>query len=65
MLGVTVFVFAFCGSTTGYAFERLLSSDAASGLPVTGQDRVRNWVDGAAGGQAVALLAYPISRDWG
>lgn len=64
-LGVAIFVFAFCGSTTGYAFERLLTSHAASGLPVTGQDRVRNWVDRAAGGKAVALLAYPISRDWG
>ena len=65
MLGVATFVFAFCGSTTGYAFERLLTSNAASGLPVTGQDRVRNWVDRAAGGKSVALLAYPISRDWG
>ena len=65
MLGVTVLVFAFCASTTGYAFERLLSSDAASGFPVTGQDRVRNWVDGAAEGRTVALLPYPVSRDWG
>ena len=32
MLGVAVFVFAFCGSTTGYAFERLLIGKAASGL---------------------------------
>ena len=65
MLGVTVFVFAFCASTTGYAFERLLSSNAASGFPVTGKDRVRNWVDGAARGRTVALLPFPVSRDWG
>ena len=33
MLGVTVLVFAFTASTTGYAFERLLSSRTAAGLP--------------------------------
>ncbi len=65
VLGVTVFVFAYCGSTTGYAFERLLSSKAASGFPVTGQKRVRDWIDRAADGRAVALVAYPVSRDWG
>jgi hypothetical protein len=65
MLGVTVFLFAYCGSATGYAFDRLLSSKAASGLPVTGQKRVRDWVDRAAEGRTVALIAYPVSRDWG
>jgi hypothetical protein len=65
VLGVTVLVFAFCASTTGYAFERLLSSNAASGFPVTGKDRVRNWVDGVADGRTVALIPYPVSRDWG
>jgi hypothetical protein len=64
MLGVTVLVFAFCASTTGYAFERLLSSRTAASFPVTGQDRVRNWVDGYAKGRTVALLPYPVSRDW-
>jgi hypothetical protein len=65
MLGVTVFVFAFCASTTGYVFERLLISRTAAGLPVTGEHRTRNWIDQAAHGKPVALLAYPISRDWG
>jgi hypothetical protein len=65
MLGTTVFLFAYAGSATGYAFERLLSSKAASGYPVTGQERVRNWIDHAADGRTVALLAYPVSRDWG
>jgi hypothetical protein len=64
MLGVTLFVFAFCASTTGYAFERLLSSRTAASFPVTGQDRVRNWIDGAAEGRTVALLPYPVARDW-
>ncbi len=64
MLGVTVLVFAFTASTTGYAFERLLSGQTAAGFPVTGQDRVRNWIDRAAGGRPVALLPYSISRDW-
>ena len=64
MLGVTVLVFAFTASTTGYAFERLLSGHTAAGFPVTGQDRVRNWIDRAAGGRPVALLPYSISRDW-
>ena len=64
VLGVTVAVFAFTGSVTGYAFERLLSSRTPSGLPVTGQQRVRDWVDRSSSG-SVALLAYPVSRDWG
>jgi hypothetical protein len=64
MLGVTVAVFAFCGSTAGYAFERLLTSRTAGSVPVTGQPRVRDWVDRAAAG-SVGLLAYPISRIWG
>jgi hypothetical protein len=65
MLGVAVVVFAFCGSTTGYGFQRLLSSNTAAGLPVTGKDRVRDWVDRAAHGHAVAVVAYPIAREWG
>jgi len=64
MLGVPVLLFAFTASTTGYAFERLLSSRTAAGFPVTGQDRVRNWIDTAAGGRSVALLPYSVSRDW-
>jgi hypothetical protein len=63
MLGVTVAVFAFCGSTAGYAFNRLLTSKTVSDVPVTGQPRVRDWVDRAAAG-SVGLLAYPISRAW-
>jgi hypothetical protein len=63
MLGVTVAVFAFSGTTAGYAFERLLTSRTVSGAPVTGQPRVRDWVDGVVHGQ-VALLAYPVSRTW-
>jgi len=62
-LGVTVAIFAFCGSTAGYAFERLLTSRTVSGIPVTGQPRVRDWVDRAAAG-SVGLLAYPVSRTW-
>ena len=64
MLGVTVLVFAFTASTTGYAFERLLSGRTAAGFPVTGQDRVRDWIDRSAGGRSVALLPYSVSRDW-
>jgi hypothetical protein len=63
VLAVALAVFAFGGSTAGYAFERLLTSRAPSGLPVTGQSRVRDWVDRSAP-SSVALLAYPISRDW-
>lgn len=63
--GFVSLVFVFCGSTTGYAFERLLSSRTPSGLPVTGESRVRDWIDRAAQGGSVALLAYPVSRDWG
>jgi hypothetical protein len=65
MLIAALFTFAYGGSAAGYAFDRLLSSNAASGLPVTGQDRVRNWADRAAGGRPLALVAYPISRGWG
>ena len=63
-VAVGLAVFAFCGSTAGYAFERLLTSTTPAGIPVTGQPRVRDWVDRASSG-SVALLAYPISRDWG
>jgi hypothetical protein len=61
---VAIAVFGFTGSTAGYAFERLLTSRTPSGLPVTGQSRVRDWIDRAAAG-SVALIAYPVSRDWG
>jgi hypothetical protein len=64
VLGVTVVIFAFCGSTAGYAFDRLLTSRTVGGVPVTGQPRVRDWVDHAGPGP-VGLLAYPISRTWG
>jgi hypothetical protein len=65
MLGVTLFVFAFTASLTGYAFERLLTSHTPAGVPVTGQSRVRDWIDHQADGRSVALIAYPISRSWG
>jgi hypothetical protein len=65
VLGVTVAIFAFCGSLTGYAFERLLTSRTVSGVRVTGESRVRDWIDRATSGRSVALLAYPVSRDWG
>ena len=52
MLGVTVAVFAFCGSTAGYAFDRLLTSKHRQRVPVTGQPRVRDWVDRAAAGRS-------------
>jgi hypothetical protein len=48
----------------GYAFDRLLSSKTPSGVPVIGQDRVRDWID-RANPSSVAVLAYPVSRDWG
>jgi hypothetical protein len=64
VLGVTVAVFVFTGSVAGYAFERLLSSRTPSKLPVTGQQRVRDWVDRNSSG-SVAVLAYPLLRDWG
>jgi hypothetical protein len=63
--GVTVAVFAFGGSVAGYAFERLLTSNTPLGIPATGQPRVRDWVDRSVPvGVRVALLAYPVSRDW-
>ena len=64
VLGVTVAVFAFTGSVAGYAFERLLTSRTPSGVPVSGQERVRDWIDRSVS-SSVALLAYPVSRDWG
>jgi hypothetical protein len=65
-LAVAVAVFAFGGSVAGYAFERLLTSRTPGAVPVTGQERVRDWVDRAASGHSVAVLAYPVSRtDWG
>ena len=48
LLGVTIAIFAFGGSVAGYAFERLLTSNTPQGIPVTGQPRVRNWVDRSA-----------------
>ncbi len=62
--GVALAVFAFGGSTAGYAYERLLTSRTPSGAPVTGLPRVRDWVDRASSA-SVALLGYPVSRDWG
>lgn len=63
VLGVTILIFAFGGSTAGYAFHRLVTSKTVAGFPVTGQPRVRDWVDRAANGK-VGLLAYPVSRAW-
>lgn len=62
-LGVGVVVFSFCGGVSGYAFERLLTSTSPAGLPVTGRDRVRDWVDRVTDGPA-ALVPAPISRAW-
>jgi hypothetical protein len=64
IIAVTIAIFAFGGSVAGYAFERLLTSNTPQGIPVTGQPRVRNWVDRSAH-RTVALLAYPVSRVWG
>jgi hypothetical protein len=64
MLVVTVAIFAFGGSVAGYAFDRLLTSRTVAGLPVTGQSRVRDWIDRTTRG-SVGVLAYPVSRDWG
>jgi hypothetical protein len=61
--GAAVAVFAFCGSLAGYAFERVLSSRSPAGLAMTGENRVRDWVDRATAGNA-ALVAAPVSRDW-
>jgi hypothetical protein len=65
LAGVALVVFAFGASTAGYAFDRLLTSKTVSGLPVTGQPRVRDWVDRATSHSSVGVIAYPISRDWG
>jgi hypothetical protein len=65
LAGVALVVFAFGASTAGYAFDRLLTSKTVSGLPVTGQPRVRDWIDRATSGTSVGVIAYPISRDWG
>jgi len=63
VLGLTIAIFAFGGSVAGYAFERLLTSRSPAGIPVTGQSRVRDWVDRATASDA-AVVAAPISRDW-
>jgi hypothetical protein len=66
VLGVTVAVFCFGGAVAGYAYHRLLTSNTPLGVPVTGQPRVRDWVDHTVpAGERVGVLAYPISRDWG
>ena len=66
LLGVAVAVFASAGAVAGYAFHRLLTSNTPLGVPVTGQPRVRDWIDRVVpAGNPVALLAYPVSRDWG
>lgn len=62
-LGVALATFAFGASVAGYAFERLLTSRTVSGVAVTGQPRVRDWVDRVSPGP-VAALAYPVSRHW-
>lgn len=64
VIGVAVAIFAFGGSVAGYAYDRLLTSRTVAGLPVTGQDRVRDWIDRISDGH-VGVLAYPVSRDWG
>ena len=60
-------VFFFGGRPiTGAAFHRLLTSNTPLGVPTTGKSRVRNWIDTVVpAGNPVALLAYPLSRDWG
>ena len=32
---------------------------------MTGQRRLRDWIDRQSDGRSVALIAYPISRAWG
>lgn len=57
--------FGFGGSVAGYAFERLLTSRAPSGLPVTGQARVRDWLDHLLpAGASAGLLGWPTSTAW-
>jgi hypothetical protein len=63
MLALTLAIFAFGGSVAGYAFHRLLSSNSAAGLPITGESRVRDWIDRVTASD-VAIVAAPISRDW-
>jgi hypothetical protein len=66
LLGVAVAVFCFGGAVAGYAFDRLLTSNTPLGVPSTGKSRVRDWIDSVVpAGNAVGLLAYPLSRDWG
>ncbi len=66
LAGVAVAVFCFGGAVAGYAFHRLLTSNTPLGVPTTGKSRVRNWIDTVVpAGNPVALLAYPLSRDWG
>jgi hypothetical protein len=65
VLAVTVAVFCFGGAVAGYAFHRLLNSNTPLGVPTTGKPRVRDWVDRSLPAGSVAVLAYPISREWG
>jgi hypothetical protein len=66
LAGVAVAVFCFGGAVAGYAFHRLLTTNTPLGVPSTGKPRVRDWIDSVVpSGNAVALLAYPLSRDWG
>jgi len=66
LLGVAVVVLCFGGAVAGYAFDRLLTTNTPLGVPSTGKSRVRDWIDHVVpSGNAVALLAYPVSRDWG
>ncbi len=64
VLGVTLVVFAFGGSVAGYAFDRLVTSGNVAGIPVSGQPRVRDWVDRSVHG-SVGVVAFQVSRDWG
>jgi hypothetical protein len=66
LAGFAVAVFCFGGAVAGYAFDRLLSTNTPLGVPSTGKPRVRDWIDSVVPARnAVALLAYPLSRDWG
>jgi hypothetical protein len=64
ILGVAIAVFAFGGSVAGYAFDRLVTSWNVAGVPVSGQSRVRDWVDRSVNG-SVGVLAFQVSREWG
>jgi hypothetical protein len=63
MLGVTLVVFAFTASLTGYVFERLLTSHTPPGARDRAESRS---VDRPPGGRPVGGVdRVPISRSWG